>query len=71
MSSFGMALVGSGSAVPAFSVSNTRLSERVDTSDDWIRSRTGIAERRICSPEEPLTPLASRAAAAARWAPPS
>ncbi|MFM7434747.1 MAG: 3-oxoacyl-ACP synthase, partial [Vulcanococcus sp.] len=36
-----MALVGSGSAVPAARVSNTRLSERVDTNDDWIRSRTG------------------------------
>ncbi len=65
MTTYGMALVGSGSAVPAFAVSNTRLSERVDTSDDWIRSRTGIAERRICGPDEPLTPLATRAAEAA------
>ncbi len=61
----GMALVGCGSAVPAASLSNQRLSERVDTSDDWIRSRTGIAARRVASPDEPLTVLATRAARAA------
>ena len=61
----GMALVGSGSAVPAISVSNQQLSERVDTSDEWIRSRTGIGARRICAADEPLTVLATRAAEAA------
>ena len=65
MGTVGMALVGCGSAVPITSVSNQQLSERVDTSDDWIRSRTGITARRICGPEEPLTVLASRAAQAA------
>ena len=60
-----MALVGCGSAVPAISVSNQQLSERVDTSDEWIRSRTGIGARRICAADEPLTQLASRAAQAA------
>jgi len=59
-----MALVGSGSAVPAASVSNEALSARVDTNDDWIRSRTGIAARRIAGPQEGLTALASRAAQA-------
>ena len=61
----GIALVGSGSAVPAASVSNAQLGERVETSDEWIRSRTGIAARRVASPEEPLTVLAARAASAA------
>ena len=61
----GIALVGSGSAVPAASVSNAQLGERVETSDEWIRTRTGIAARRVASPEEPLTVLASRAASAA------
>jgi 3-oxoacyl-[acyl-carrier-protein] synthase-3 len=61
----GMALVGCGSAVPAISVSNQQLSERVDTSDEWIRTRTGIGARRICAADEPLTVLASRAAQAA------
>ncbi|MFM7653662.1 MAG: 3-oxoacyl-ACP synthase, partial [Vulcanococcus sp.] len=60
-----MALVGCGSAVPAISVSNQQLSERVDTSDEWIRSRTGIGARRICAADEPLTVLATRAAEAA------
>jgi 3-oxoacyl-[acyl-carrier-protein] synthase-3 len=61
----GMALVGSGSAVPAISISNQQLSERVDTSDEWIRTRTGIGARRVAGPEESLTVLATRAAAAA------
>lgn len=61
----GLALVGCGSALPAASVSNTDLSQRVETSDDWIRSRTGIAARRVAAADEPLTVLAGRAAAAA------
>ena len=61
----GMALVGCGSAMPAASVSNADLSRRVETSDDWIRSRTGIGARRISGLDEPLTVLASRAAQAA------
>ena len=69
----GMALVGCGSAVPAVRVSNQQLSERVDTSDEWIRTRTGIGARHICAADEPLTVLASRAAQAALehagWAP--
>ena len=68
-----MALVGCGSAVPAASISNQQLSERVDTSDDWIRTRTGIGARRVAGPGESLTCLASRAARAALdhagWAP--
>ena len=60
-----MALVGCGSAVPARSISNQQLSERVDTSDEWIRTRTGIGARRICATDEPLTLLATRAAQAA------
>ncbi|EDY37136.1 3-oxoacyl-(acyl-carrier-protein) synthase III [Cyanobium sp. PCC 7001] len=60
-----MALVGCGSAVPSASISNDQLSERVDTSDAWIRSRTGIAARRVAGPDEPLTAMATGAAAAA------
>jgi 3-oxoacyl-[acyl-carrier-protein] synthase-3 len=63
--SHGIALVGCGSATPAASVSNSQLSERVDTNDDWIRTRTGIRARCIAGPDEPLTVLAARAAAAA------
>ncbi|MEB3104761.1 MAG: beta-ketoacyl-ACP synthase III [Cyanobacteriota bacterium] len=61
----GIALVGCGSAVPAASVSNALLSERVDTNDEWIRTRTGIGARRVSGPDEPLTVLAARAAEAA------
>ena len=52
-----MALVGSGSAVPSASISNTQLSSRVDTNDDWIRTRTGIGARRVAGPHESLTSL--------------
>lgn len=69
----GLALVGCGSAMPALSISNEQLSLRVDTSDAWIRSRTGIAARRLCGADEPLTVLATRAAeqalAHAGWQP--
>lgn len=62
---WGMALVGCGSAVPVNRVSNEQLSTRVDTSDEWIRTRTGIGARRICNADEPLTVIATRAAEAA------
>jgi len=61
----GAALVGCGSAVPATSLSNSDLSARVETSDEWIRSRTGIGARRIAGPGETITTLAARAARAA------
>ena len=60
-----MALVGSGSAVPAASITNTKLGGRVDTNDEWIRTRTGIGARRVAGPEESLTTLATRAGQAA------
>ena len=46
----GMALVGSGRALPAASISNDDLSQRVATDDDWIRSRTGLGPRRLAGP---------------------
>jgi 3-oxoacyl-[acyl-carrier-protein] synthase-3 len=57
-----MALVGCGSELPGLSLSNEQLSRRVDTSDAWIRSRTGIACRRVAGPDETLTSLATGAA---------
>ena len=60
-----MALVGSGSAVPAASITNTQLGGRVDTNDECIRTRTGIGARRVAGPEESLTTLATRAGQAA------
>lgn len=69
----GISLVGSGSATPSQRVNNDKLSERVDTSDSWIRTRTGIQERRISTPGESVSILAQRSAHAAiemaGWAP--
>src|SRR5690349_5350925 len=44
---------------------NAELAELVDTSDEWIRARTGIGERRIAGPEETTCSLAVNAARAA------
>ncbi len=41
------AILGLGGHVPDQRVSNAMLSEHLDTSDEWIRQRTGIAERRM------------------------
>jgi len=46
-------------------VKNDELAKLVDTSDEWIRERTGIRERRIAAPEEALTDIALPAARAA------
>src|SRR6266853_6605549 len=44
---------------------NSELAEMVDTSDEWIRARTGIGERRIAAPEETTCTLSVQAARAA------
>ncbi len=54
-------ILGTGSALPERIVTNEELSRMVDTSDDWIRSRTGIGQRQVCSSES-LTDLAYQAA---------
>ena len=62
---FRAVLRGAGAALPERIVTNDALSERVDTSDAWIRERTGIAERRIARDGERTRHLAVRAARAA------
>ena len=42
-------IVGTGSYLPAHIVTNDDLAKRVDTSDAWIRTRTGIRERRFAA----------------------
>lgn len=54
-------IIGTGSRVPENVVTNEDLSKIVETSDEWIRSRTGIRERRI-SREENTVSLALGAA---------
>jgi len=53
---------GTGSCVPAKVLSNQDLERMVDTSDEWITSRTGIKERRIVSEGESTGTLALAAA---------
>lgn len=53
---------GTGAYVPEKVLSNIELSTMVDTSDDWIASRTGIRERRIAADGETTSDMAVRAA---------
>ncbi|HEX2517450.1 MAG TPA: beta-ketoacyl-ACP synthase III [Chloroflexota bacterium] len=55
-------IAGWGKALPRRVLSNAELEGMVDTSDDWIRSRTGIRERRIAGPDESTFTLAVEAA---------
>ncbi|KAG2575151.1 3-oxoacyl-[acyl-carrier-protein] synthase III, chloroplastic-like isoform X1 [Panicum virgatum] len=58
----GSKLVGCGSAIPALSISNDNLSKIVETSDEWIATRTGIRNRRVLSGDETLRGLSIQAA---------
>ncbi|HIK54222.1 MAG TPA: beta-ketoacyl-ACP synthase 3 [Synechococcales cyanobacterium M55_K2018_004] len=57
----GVAIAGCGSATPDTSMSNEAMSRLVDTSDEWIASRTGIQNRRLARPDESLCTLAAQA----------
>lgn len=57
-------IIGTGSALPPSVVTNDYLSTLVDTSDEWIRTRTGIQERRIATSED-TNQLAAEAGRAA------
>ena len=56
-----MKFLGTGSALPKKVVSNDDLAQVMDTSDEWIRSRTGIGMRHIAV-EETTTSMAVEAA---------
>jgi 3-oxoacyl-[acyl-carrier-protein] synthase-3 len=53
-----ISITGLGCKVPDNVVTNDDLKQYVDTSDEWIRERTGIRERRMASKEEALSDLA-------------
>src|SRR5204863_337638 len=55
-------ITGVGSYVPSRVLTNAELEKMVDTSDEWITSRTGIKERRIAARDEYTSDLAARAA---------
>jgi 3-oxoacyl-[acyl-carrier-protein] synthase-3 len=57
----GIAVSGWGLAAPDRVVSNDELEQVLDTTDEWIRTRSGIAERRWASPAETTATLASHA----------
>lgn len=57
-----IAILGTGSHAPTRVLTNAELSLRVDTSDEWILTRTGIRERRIAGPGETTASLSSAAA---------
>ncbi len=55
-------IVGTGSYMPSRVLTNAQLAEMVATSDEWIKERTGIRERRIAAPGEACSDLGVRAA---------
>ncbi len=58
----GVRIAGTGSYVPARVLTNADLEKMVDTSDEWIQTRTGISERRLAAADEPTSALAFQAA---------
>jgi 3-oxoacyl-[acyl-carrier-protein] synthase-3 len=61
----GVSFKGSGSYVPDQILTNQKISQKVDTSDEWIKSRTGISERRISNLKESVTEMGYEAALSA------
>ncbi len=55
-------IVGTGSYLPERVVTNEELAARVDTSDEWIRERTGIAQRHVAADGQTTGDLAFEAA---------
>jgi 3-oxoacyl-[acyl-carrier-protein] synthase III len=55
-------VAGCGAYLPDRILTNDEIAQSLDTSDEWIRERTGIRERRIAAPGQPTSDLATRAA---------
>ncbi len=62
LNQIGVSFKGSGSYVPDQILTNQKISQKVDTSDEWIKSRTGISERRISSFRDNVTEMGYEAA---------
>lgn len=54
-------IAGLGAHLPRTVVTNADMERLVETSDEWIRTRTGIGERRFADPDEPCSVLAHQA----------
>src|ERR1700726_2692448 len=57
-----VSIVGTGSYTPEKRLTNEDLSKIVDTSDEWITTRTGIKERRMAAKDEQTSDMATKAA---------
>ena len=57
-----VSIIGTGSYVPDKILTNEDLSRMVNTSDEWITTRTGIKERRIAAKDEHTSDMAAKAA---------
>ncbi|EKP29649.1 3-oxoacyl-(acyl carrier protein) synthase III [Klebsiella michiganensis] len=55
-------IIGTGSYLPEHVRTNAELENMVDTSDEWIVTRTGIRERRIAAPNETVATMGLEAA---------
>ncbi len=60
-----VSIIGTGSYLPEKILTNAELEKTVETSDEWITTRTGIRERRIAAEGETTSDLASKAALSA------
>ena len=58
----GLRLLGTGRALPKEALDNEAMTRFVETSDEWITTRTGIRQRYFCSEGENTTTLAIEAA---------
>jgi len=58
-------IVGTGSYLPRNVVTNDDLAKRMETSDEWIRTRTGIRQRHIAEPSQASSDLGAEASRAA------
>src|SRR5438874_734819 len=56
------AVTGWGHYLPEQVLTNADLEARLDTTDEWIRTRTGIRERRVAGPDETTASMCARAA---------
>ena len=59
---YGSHILSTGSAIPEICIDNELISTIIDTSDQWISTRTGIKERKIIAKDQSIIDLATRAA---------
>src|SRR5215213_1288627 len=57
-----VSIIGTGSYLPERVLTNAELEKTVETTDEWIVSRTGIRERRIAADDEHTSDMAAKAA---------